>query len=43
MAEKALRQVKTTVKNLLKKHMPEEKAEEVATLLSQGTWTRLPH
>ena len=39
VAEKALRQVKTTVKNLLKKHMPEEKAEEVATLLSQGTWT----
>ncbi|MGQ9511291.1 MAG: SDH family Clp fold serine proteinase [Thermaceae bacterium] len=39
IAEKALRQVKETVKNLLKKHMPEDKAEEVAHLLSQGTWT----
>ena len=39
MAEKALKQVKATVKNLLLKPMPEEKAEEVATLLSQGTWT----
>ncbi|GAA6733766.1 ATP-dependent Clp protease proteolytic subunit [Thermus oshimai] len=39
VAEKALRQVKATVKNLLLKHMPEEKAEEVAHLLSQGTWT----
>ncbi len=39
MAEKALRQVKATAKNLLQKHMPEEKAEEVADLLSQGTWT----
>src|SRR5437016_5654935 len=39
VAEKALRQVKATVKNLLRKHMPEEKAEEVAHLLSQGTWT----
>ena len=39
VAEKALKQVKATVKNLLLKRMPEEKAEEVATLLSQGTWT----
>lgn len=39
MAEKALRQVKAVVKNLLKKHMPEDRAEEVAHLLSQGTWT----
>ena len=39
VAEKALRQVKATVKNLLRKHMPEERAEELATLLSQGTWT----
>lgn len=39
VAEKALKQVKATVKNLLLKHMPEEKAEEVAHLLSQGTWT----
>lgn len=39
IAEKALKQVKATVKNLLKKHMPEDKAEEVADLLSQGTWT----
>jgi ClpP class serine protease len=39
VAEKALRQVKATVKNLLKKHMPEDRAEEVAHILSQGTWT----
>ena len=39
VAEKALKQVKATAKNLLLKHMPEEKAEEVAHLLSQGTWT----
>ncbi len=39
VAEKALKQVKTTVKKLLLKHMPEERAEEVAHLLSQGTWT----
>ncbi|WP_114312819.1 SDH family Clp fold serine proteinase [Thermus caldifontis] len=39
VAEKALKQVKATVKNLLLKRMPEERAEEVATLLSQGTWT----
>jgi ClpP class serine protease len=39
VAEKALKQVKATVKNLLRKHLPEEKAEEVAHLLSQGTWT----
>ncbi len=39
VAEKALKQVKATVKNLLRKHMPEDRAEEVAHILSQGTWT----
>ncbi len=39
VAEKAIRQVKATVFNLLRKHMDEEQAERVATLLSTGTWT----
>ncbi|TBH20141.1 SDH family Clp fold serine proteinase [Thermus thermamylovorans] len=39
VAEKALRQVKATVKGLLLRHLPEERAEAVAALLSQGTWT----
>ncbi len=39
VAGKALKQVKVTVKNLLKKHMDEEKAEATAELLTQGTWT----
>jgi len=39
VAVKALKQVKLTAKNLLAKHMAEEKAEETAELLTQGTWT----
>jgi len=39
VAVKALRQVKVTVKNLLIKHMDDEKAEKTAELLTQGTWT----
>ncbi|ADH62344.1 MAG: SDH family Clp fold serine proteinase [Deinococcota bacterium] len=39
VARKALIQVHTTVKNLLKKHLEEARAEEVAGILSQGTWT----
>jgi len=39
VAAKALKQVKVTVKNLLIKHMGDEKSEEIAALLTQGTWT----
>jgi len=39
VATKALRQVKSTVKCLLAKHMDEEQAEETAEKLTQGTWT----
>ncbi len=39
VAEKAIRQVKATVKQLLQKHMDEEQAERVATTLATGTWT----
>ncbi|HEU4741936.1 MAG TPA: ATP-dependent Clp protease proteolytic subunit [Meiothermus sp.] len=39
VARKALHQVHTTAKNLLKKHLEETRAEEVASILSQGTWT----
>ncbi len=39
VARKALSQVQRTVRNLLKKHLDEARAEEVAALLSQGTWT----
>jgi len=39
MAEKALRQVKATVIRLLEERMEPRKAEEVAELLSSGTWT----
>ncbi len=39
LAVKALKQVKDTVKCLLSKHMDEEKAEETAIRLTQGTWT----
>lgn len=39
VAAKALKQVKITVKKLLTKHMDEEKADQTADLLTQGTWT----
>ncbi len=39
VAEKALRQVKVTVKNLLNKHMDDDRADKTAELLTQGTWT----
>jgi ClpP class serine protease len=39
VARKALAQVRLTVRNLLKKHLDEAQAEEVAQVLSQGTWT----
>jgi ClpP class serine protease len=39
VAEKALRQVKATVKKLLLEHYPEAHAERIATKLSSGEWT----
>jgi len=39
VSKKALKQVKETVIGLLKGTLPEEKVEDVATILSQGTWT----
>jgi ClpP class serine protease len=39
MAEKAIRQVKATVNSLLRDRMGAERAEQVATTLSTGTWT----
>ncbi|MDW7739807.1 MAG: ATP-dependent Clp protease proteolytic subunit [Bacillota bacterium] len=39
VAAKALKQVKITVRNLLKKHMDEGQADKTAELLTQGTWT----
>ncbi len=39
VAEKALIQVKDTVKCLLSKHMDDDQAEETAHRLTQGTWT----
>jgi ClpP class serine protease len=39
VARKALLQVKATLKGLLRKHLEEAQAEEVAHILSQGTWT----
>jgi ClpP class serine protease len=39
VAEKALRQVKGTVKKLLLEHQSEADAERIATKLSQGEWT----
>ncbi|RMG58416.1 MAG: hypothetical protein D6713_07820 [Deltaproteobacteria bacterium] len=38
-AEKAIRQVKDSLKEILLKHYPEEKAEEISTILSEGRWT----
>lgn len=39
VAEKAIRQVRESVFELLKDKMPEEKARELAEILSTGTWT----
>lgn len=39
IAEKALRQVRETVRELLGDRIPPEKAERLAETLSQGTWT----
>jgi len=39
IAEKALKQMKLNVTDLLADNMGREKAEELAQLLSQGTWT----
>ena len=39
VAEKALDQVHRTVFDLLRRHRTEEEARELATLLTQGTWT----
>lgn len=38
-AEKALSQLETSVRDLLIKKMPPHQAQELAQLLSQGTWT----
>jgi ClpP class serine protease len=39
VARKAIAQVHVTVKGLLAKHLPEDKAEELAQELSEGRWT----
>ncbi len=39
VSEKALHQLRQEVRELLENKMPSEKAEEIAELLSQGTWT----
>ncbi|MER3403791.1 MAG: hypothetical protein C4289_00265 [Chloroflexota bacterium] len=39
VAEKAIRQVESFVTELLRPRMPEEKAAELAGILSRGTWT----
>ncbi|WP_456411354.1 SDH family Clp fold serine proteinase [Oceanithermus sp.] len=39
VSKKALKQVKETVVGLLKGTVPDDRVEEVATTLSQGTWT----
>ena len=39
LAEKALRQVKATVLELLHKGSGQDKAEQIATALSSGVWT----
>ncbi len=39
IAEKAIRQVKQTVQELLADKMPADRAERIATILSTGTWT----
>jgi ClpP class serine protease len=39
VSKKALKQVKETVVGLLKDTLPEDRVEDVANILSQGTWT----
>ncbi len=39
MAEKAIRQVKATVSDLLRDRIGAERAEQIATTLSTGVWT----
>ncbi|MGE5544330.1 MAG: SDH family Clp fold serine proteinase [Bacillota bacterium] len=39
IAEKAVNQVKSFVEELIKDRMPEDRAREVATLLTSGNWT----
>ncbi|GIU84616.1 MAG: hypothetical protein KatS3mg008_1391 [Acidimicrobiales bacterium] len=39
VGEKAMRQVRRFVKKLLVRHMSDERAEEVAAILSDGRWT----
>lgn len=39
LAQKAIRQVHDTVRGLLARHLPEDKAEEIATTMSEGRWT----
>lgn len=39
VARKAIAQVHETVRGLLMNHMPEDRAEDISTLLSSGTWT----
>lgn len=39
VAEKAINQVRSAVKDLLGDKMPQDKADELARILSEGTWT----
>jgi ClpP class serine protease len=39
VARKAVAQVKARARTILAEHMPEERAEELATTLSEGRWT----
>ncbi|WP_461395398.1 SDH family Clp fold serine proteinase, partial [Deferrisoma sp.] len=39
VAQKAIRQVRDSVKGLLQGKYPDEKVEELAEILSTGTWT----
>lgn len=39
IAEKAVNQVKSFVKELIQERMPEDRAGEIATLLTSGNWT----
>ena len=39
MGEKAIRQVQKTARELLHKTLPDEKADKLATILSEGRWT----